>query len=236
LIVSPRLRSSSLPTRVSASIRRSATAAARPAATREHGFVLGTALLVERQDTERRDAWKAPDLQSGEAPSCKGCGSLLSAVRGRPRAPCRGTGLAYPGMRCGRSRPGGADGFYGLVERLVHPRQRERYELRDLGSLLGTSPQVPDPVPMPLVLLTHVPHPITGSAVAIASTAAGNGRRARAADEHCAGIERATPSRRSAGLGASARRCGTGGDRDGSFSTPDAASHQRASRERSCAR
>jgi hypothetical protein len=30
-------------------------------------------------------------------------------------------------------------GFYGFVEHLVRSRQRERYTLRDLHSLLGTS-------------------------------------------------------------------------------------------------
>src|SRR5262249_35578683 len=65
LTVSQRVRSSSSPAGVSASTRRSATAGARPAATGEHGFVRCSALLVERQATERWDARKAVALQSG---------------------------------------------------------------------------------------------------------------------------------------------------------------------------
>ena len=73
--------------------------------------------------------------------------------------------IACFGARFRRSRAGRARGLYGVVAYLVRSQHRERYTLRDLRSLLGTSPQVPDPVPLPVVLSIHLPPPIAGSAV-----------------------------------------------------------------------
>src|SRR5262249_54932848 len=126
-------------------------------------------LLFERPGAERWGARKGAVLQfKGAAPRgiASSCASLLTrsgnAACRHPPCPC----IACFGTRFRRSRAGFARGLYGVVAYLVRSQHRERHRLRDLRSLLGTSPHEPDPVPMPVVLLMHLPLPISGSAVA----------------------------------------------------------------------